>query len=473
VWRVAIVVILGMIMSSLDMTIVNVALISLSRDLSASLDTIQWVVTAYLLALAAVVPITSWAAKRYGAKRLFIASIAMFTIGSALCGAASSVGMLIAFRALQGIGGGFLMPLGMMIVVKKSGPERLARVMSAISVPIIMGPVVGPTIGGLLLDHAGWRWIFYVNLPIGVAAAIAAWRLLPNDDREDAGPLDVRGLALVAPGLAAITYGLAKVGVTSFGSAEVLVPLLLGAALVAGFVVRAARIERPLLDVRLYRDPGFSAASLTTFALGAAMFGGLILMPLYFQTVRGADAVKTGLLLGPTGIGSALAVWWAGHLVDRYGAGVVSLAGGLVSIGSTIPFIFLGAHTSYVPLTVAMLARGLGVGLSSMPAMTAAYRALTPEQVNDATPQLNVIQRVGGSIGTAIVTVILQQHLNGAGLSPVKQAHAFDSTFVWVAAAAALATLPTLLLMRIERRGGPPVTTPDTELPADALVGAG
>jgi EmrB/QacA subfamily drug resistance transporter len=473
VWRVAIVVILGMIMAALDTTIVNVALISLSRDLHTSLDSVQWVVTAYLLSLAAVIPITAWASKRWGAKRLFVISTIIFTVGSALCGLASSVSMLIVFRIFQGIGGGMIMPLGMTIIVTKAGSERLARVMSAISVPIILAPVVGPTIGGLLLDHAGWRWIFYVNLPVGIATLIAAVRLLPSDQPQEAGPLDVLGLFLVGPGLAALTYGLAKIGQDSFGSLGVLLPLLGGVALVAAFVVRALHVERPLLDMRLYRNRAFSAASLTTFCLGAAMFGGLILMPLYFQTLRGEDAVRTGMLLGPQGIGSALAVWWAGYLVDRYGAGLVSICGALVSVVSTVPFLFLGAHTSFVPIAFVMLARGLGVGMSSMPAMTAAYRALTPAQINDATPQLNVIQRVGGSIGTAILTVILQSRLTHAGSSVTGQAHAFDTSFAWVLGVTVVASIPTILLWRIERAIPKPTGSGgDIELPADALVGA-
>src|SRR6185437_7802708 len=285
VWRVAIVVILGMIMSALDTTIVNVALVSLSKDLHTDLDTVQWVVTAYLLSLAAVIPITGWAARRFGAKRLFILSIILFTLGSALCGLAQSVPELIFFRVLQGIGGGLIMPIGTMILVKKSGPARLPRVMSAVGVPIVLAPVIGPTIGGLLLDNAGWRWIFYVNVPIGIAAVIAAVKLLPKDKPEDAGRLDVLGLVLIGAGLVGVTYGLADIGTASFVSDKVLLPLVAGLVLVAAFVWRALRMERPLLDVRLYANKAFSAASLTTFCIGAALYGGMILMPLYFQTV--------------------------------------------------------------------------------------------------------------------------------------------------------------------------------------------
>ena len=180
VWRIATVVILGSMMSILDTTIVNVALESLSRDLHSSLNQVQWVVTAYLLALAAVIPVSAWAARRLGPKRLYLLSIALFTLGSALCGQANSTGELIAFRVVQGIGGGMIMPVGQMIIIRAAGARNLARVMGAIGVPIVMGPVLGPTLGGLLLDNVGWRWIFYVNVPIGIAALIFGLRLLPS-----------------------------------------------------------------------------------------------------------------------------------------------------------------------------------------------------------------------------------------------------------------------------------------------------
>src|SRR3954467_13268981 len=238
--RIAIVVILGAIMSVLDTTIVNVALDTLSRDLHTSLDGIQWVVTGYMLALAAVIPVTGWAATRFGSRPAFLISLVLFTAGSALCGLAWSPETLIAARVLQGLGGGMLMPIGQMILVKAAGPQNMPRVMSAIGVPIILAPVFGPTLGGLLLEHAGWQWIFLVNLPIGVAAVFAALRLLPRDQAEPAaaGRLDSIGLALVASGLVGITYGLAQSGSAgSLTAPSVLVPFFTGIALVAAFVV--------------------------------------------------------------------------------------------------------------------------------------------------------------------------------------------------------------------------------------------
>src|SRR3984957_10476118 len=205
--RVAIVVVLGMIMSVLDTTIVNVALDSLSRDLHTSLSDIQWVVSAYLLALAAVIPLSAWAVRRYSAYRVYMQALILFTLGSALCGLATTSEQLIAFRALQGLGGGLLAPAGLTILVNAAGREKLPRVMSAIGVPMVLAPVFGPTLGGFLLQSVSWHAIFMINVPIGIVTAVVALRLLPRDhaDKVSAGPLDWHGLLLAGLGTVGIT----------------------------------------------------------------------------------------------------------------------------------------------------------------------------------------------------------------------------------------------------------------------------
>jgi EmrB/QacA subfamily drug resistance transporter len=481
VWRIAIVVILGAIMSVLDTTIVNVALDDLSKDLHSSLDSIQWVVTGYLLALAAVIPVTGWAARRFGSRRLYLIALVAFTAGSALCGLAWSPGSLVAFRVLQGIGGGMLMPIGQMILVKAAGPRNLPRVMAAIGVPIILAPVFGPTLGGLLLEHAGWQWIFLVNVPVGAIALVTALRLLPHDAREEAGTLDAIGLALVASGLVGVTYGLANSGSAgSLTDLSVLGPVVAGVALITAFVLRALRIPAPLLDVRLYKDKAFAAASLTTFCLGAALFGAMILMPLYFQTVRGEDAVTTGLLLMPQGIGAAIAMRMSAIATERLGGGMTALLGGMVTVVATIPFVLIAGGTSYWLIGAAMVFRGFGIGMSMMPAMTAAFAVLRPDQINHATPQLNVLQRVGGSVGTAILSVVLSDHLQGAALaagghpSADAMAGAFGTTYWWVLGVTAFALLPTALLALVERSsrlvGHEPAAGPAAEVAVEAAA---
>ncbi|MEA2465964.1 MAG: hypothetical protein QOJ57_90 [Thermoleophilaceae bacterium] len=470
--RIAVVVILGAIMSVLDTTIVNVALDTLSRDLHTSLDSIQWVVTVYLLALAAVIPVSGWAASRFGARRVYVISLLLFTAGSALCGLAWSPGSLIAFRALQGIGGGMLMPVGQMVLVKAAGPKALPRVMSAIGVPIVLAPVFGPTLGGLLVQHAGWQWIFLVNVPIGALAVTAALRLLPRDRPADAGPLDVPGLALVATGLVSVTYGLAESGSAgTLASASVLIPVLSGLTLIALFVRRALRIPRPLLDVRLFANRAFAAASVTTFCLGAALFGAMILMPLYFQLVRGEDAIHTGLLLAPQGVGAAFAMALSGRATERFGGGLTALAGGLITIAATVPFVLIGGGTSFWLIGAAMVVRGFGIGMSMMPSMTAAFSVLRPDQVNHATPQLTVLQRVGGSIGTAILSVVLQSQITSAGPRPGADAvaAAFGQTYWWVLGVTVVALVPTIVLATVERRARVPRGRP-AEFPAETAL---
>jgi EmrB/QacA subfamily drug resistance transporter len=474
VWRIAIVVILGAIMSVLDTTIVNVALQTLSRDLHTSLDGIQWVVTGYLLALAAVIPVSGWAAHRFGARNVYLVSIVLFTLGSLLSGLAWSAGTLIGARVLQGLGGGMIMPVGQMILVRAAGPRNMARVMSAIGIPIILAPVFGPTLGGLLVEHVGWQWIFFVNLPVGVAAVFAALRLLPTEkgDPATAGRLDAMGLSLVATGLVGITYGLAESGSAgSLTAPEVLIPLILGLVLVAAFVLRALRIPNPLLDMRLYANKAFASASVTMFALGAALFGAMVLMPLYFQTVRGEDAVATGLLIAPQGIGAAFAMGLSSRYVERYGGGLTSLVGATITLIATIPFVLIGAETSYWLIGAAMIVRGFGIGMSMMPAMTAAFAVLRPDQINTATPQLNVLQRVGGSIGTAILAVSLQNGISSLSApTPAGIAGAFADTYWWVMGITVVALLPTIVLTMVERRAK---TEHETHpVPADAVVEA-
>jgi EmrB/QacA subfamily drug resistance transporter len=451
VWRIAFVVIIGSIMSILDTTIVNVALETLGRDLHRPIADTQWVITGYMLSLAAVIPVTGWAARRFGAKPVYLLSLVLFTAGSALCGVAQTLDQLILFRVMQGIGGGMILPLGQLLMATAAGPKRMGRVMSIVAVPAMLGPILGPTLGGLIVDNASWRWIFYVNLPIGVIAFLASLRTLPRVERAPTDRLDVRGLVLMAGGLPLFTYGLAEIGTTgSFTAASVVLPVLAGIALIGLFILHALRVPRPLLDLRLYRQPTFASASVAMFCLGAALFGGMILMPLYWQQVRFESVVDTGLLTAPMGLGMALVMPFAGRFADRLGGGPLALAGVIVTTLATIPFGLIGAHTSVLGLSLAMFVRGMGVGLAFMPAMSAAFAALRPSELADATPQLNVLQRVGGSIGTAVLAVVLQRALAG-GHGTVAAASAYGTAFWWSLGLTALAIMPCVVLVRVER----------------------
>jgi EmrB/QacA subfamily drug resistance transporter len=451
VWRISVVVVLGAIMSILDTTIVNVALATLGHDLHASIAQIQWVVTGYMLALAAVIPVSGWAAERFGAKRVYLISLVLFTAGSMLCGIATDINQLVIFRVIQGVGGGMILPVGQMMMAAAAGPKRMGRVMSIVAVPAMLAPVLGPTIGGLILETGSWRWIFFVNVPIGVIAVISALRILPAAEALARRALDYRGLALMVTGVPLLTYGLAEIGTTgSFTSLKVIIPCLVGFALIGLFALHALGVKNPLLNLRLYQRPTFSTASVAMFLLGAALFGGMILVPLYWQEIRHESVIDTGLLVGPQGLGAALVMPLAGKLSDRMGGGPLALFGVLLTTVATVPFGLIGAHTSIVWLCVAMFVRGMGIGFAFMPAMTAAFAALERSELADATPQLNVLQRVGGSLGTAVLAVVLQRALVGAH-TVTAAASAYGTAFWAAAALTAVAVVPCIILMRAER----------------------
>src|SRR5277367_379636 len=361
VWKIAGVVILGMIMSILDTTIVNVALRTLGHDLHSSLAQIQWVITGYLLSLAAVIPITGWAARRFGAKRVYMTSLVLFTIGSALCAIATTTTELVLFRVLQGAGGGMIMPIAQLIMAQVAGPKRMGRVMGIVAMPAMLGPILGPVVGGTILEGLHWSWIFLVNVPIGVVAFILGWRVIPHTDSGEAGRLDVVGLALLSTASTLVVYGLAQLGTPgrSLTADIVVLPIIGGLALIGAFCWHALRIERPLLDIRLYSNRIFAAASFTTFALGASLFGAMILVPLYYQEVRHESVIVTGLLVGPQGLGMLLVMPLVGRLTERFGGGRISIVGVLILCVGTVPLAFVGASTSIVQVSLVLLLRGV------------------------------------------------------------------------------------------------------------------
>jgi EmrB/QacA subfamily drug resistance transporter len=454
VWVVAGVVVVGMFMTILDTTIVNVALETLSRDLNSPLSTIQWVSSGYLLSLAIVIPLAGWTTERFGSKRVWMISIAVFGVSSALCGLAWSDGSLIFFRVLQGFGGGMIMPVGMSLLAQTAGPKHVGRVMSVIGVPMLLGPILGPVLGGAIVGAASWRWIFFVNVPVAaIALVLAARRLSPDAGRADAGRLDWRGFLLLAPGLVGIVFGLSETE-TQGGISHPLAlgPIVAGLVLVGVFAIYSYRTTRPLIDVHLFRSGGFSAATATTFFVGAALFGAFLLLPLYYQVARGASPLTAGLLMAPQGLGAALAMPISGRLTDRIGGGRVALFGTTVVALATIPFASVGAHTSYALLGVFQFVRGIGMGSAMMPAMAAAFAVLRSAQVPRAAGALNAIQRVGGAVGTALMAVVLEHQLSAAGAAS-DPAAAFGHTFWWNVGLSALAVIPAAILAITQRRG--------------------
>jgi EmrB/QacA subfamily drug resistance transporter len=375
---------------------------------------------------------------------------------------------LIAFRILQGLGGGMIMPAGMTILAQAAGPQRIGRVMSIVGAPMLLGPILGPVLGGLILQHLSWRWIFYVNVPIGVIALTLAFRLLPRSEPQPGERLDVLGVALLSPGLAGIVFGLSET--SSHGGlayAGAWAPILAGIVFVLAFVRHALRTSsRPLLDLSLFREVGFAAAAVTVLLIGAALFGSLLVLPLYLQVDRGQSTLATGLLLAPQGLGAALVMPISGRLTDRIGGGRVALFGLIVMSLATVGLTRLSAHTPFTATSAILVVRGVGLGCAMMPSMAAAYATVSRAAVPRATTALNVLQRVGGSIGTALLAVVLEQQIRaaisnspaagGGSVRPLPAsvrahvqtplAHAFTNTFWWAVALTAAAVVPALVM---------------------------
>ncbi|MEH3034457.1 MAG: DHA2 family efflux MFS transporter permease subunit [Aeromicrobium erythreum] len=408
--KVAGVVVLGAIMSILDITVVNVALPTFQQAFDVSeLSTVAWSVTGYTLALAAVIPLTGWAADRFGTKRLYMTAIGLFTLGSVLCASAWSIESLVAFRVLQGLGGGMLMPLGMTIMTKAAGPHRMGRLMAILGIPMLLGPIMGPILGGWLIEVASWHWIFLINLPLGIAALVYAQVILPKDSAQPSESFDFVGMLLMSPGLALFLFGVSSIPETgTVQSTRVIVPAVIGAVLIVGFVFWAFRPKHPLLDLRLFKDRNLTVATITMFLFVGAFFGALLLVPTYFQQVRGESVLKAGLLVAPQGLGAMLTMPIAGTLVDK------------MPVGRIVPFGFVGIIAGVVGLAAStdpstpvwqimawLFVMGLGMGGTMMPIFTSALKTLKAHDVARGSTLINVVQQVASSIGVAVMTVLL------------------------------------------------------------------
>ncbi|MFL6166517.1 MAG: DHA2 family efflux MFS transporter permease subunit [Ornithinibacter sp.] len=417
VLKIAGVVVLGAIMSILDITVVNVALPTFQTEFGEPgapllYSTVTWSVIAYTLALAMVIPLTGWAADRFGTKRLYMTALLLFTLGSVLCATASSIGMLIAFRFLQGLGGGMLMPLGMTIMTRAAGPARMGRLMAILGVPMLLGPIFGPILGGYLIDNYSWHWIFLINVPIGIAAITYAFFVLASDRPTPSESFDWVGAALMSPGLAMFLYGVSSIpGEGTFFSFKVLFWGTLGLLMIASFVFWSFRTTHPLLDLRLFRNRNLTVSVITMALFAAAFFGGLLLVPTYFQQVRGETPLQAGWLMAVQGLGAMITMPIAGALTDRLPVGRIVPFGLVAIIGGMFALTQITATTPYTFILPVLFVMGMGMGATMMPLMTSALKTLKSHDVARGSTLLNISQQVASSIGVAIMSVVLTNGL--------------------------------------------------------------
>jgi EmrB/QacA subfamily drug resistance transporter len=450
----------GAIASLLDTTIVNVGLDTIARDLHTSVTTAQWVITGYLLSFAMVIPLNGWAIARFGAKATWLTSLSVFLAGSIACGAAWNVGSLVAFRVFQGLGGGMLLPVLTTLLIQAAGGRSLGRLMSTVSLPAVIVPVIGPVVGGLIVSNLSWRWLFYVNVPVCLVAIVAAWRAAPADvPSPQRHPFDLLGLALLSPALALVIYGLSQAnGASGFATAGVLVPLAIGVAATVVFAVYAVRrSDRALINLRLLRVRSYAASVTVFFLAGLSLYGPLLLLALFYQEVQGRSVIVTGLILVPQGIGSLLPRTMAGKLTDRIGPRLVVLVSLVLTAVGTLAFAMAGPHTSEWLLAVSLLVRGAGLAGATIAVMAGAFQGVPRDKVPDASSTIRIVQQLGGSFGAAVLAVILAHQLTAhAAVTAAARATAFDTAFWWSIGFTVLALLPAFLLPRISAKKANP-----------------
>ena len=461
---ISLVLVLGVITTILDTTIVNIALDNLHTVFHATVADTQWVVTGYLLAYVAVIPVSGWASERFGTRRVWMTAVALFMLGSLLCGLAWDLPSLVGFRVLQGIGGGMVLPVTITILTRAAGRERIGRAIATIGLVGQLGPILGPILGGTIIENVGWHWLFFVNIPICLAALALAPFFLPSGDRQHTQALDLLGFVLLTPGVVALAYGLSQAaGADGFAATTVWLPMAVGVALLVAFTIRSLRASRPaLIDVRVFARRSFGIGSVITFVSGFSVYAIMFLMPLFYQQVRGDSVMATGFLLIPQGVGTMCFV-----LVNRYLAGRVDtrlvIAGGvLLTMVGTLPFVLAGIEGGDVMLLAGQFLQGFGMAAVSLPVMTLAFASLSHAETPRGSAAFNVVKQVGAPFGVTVIAVVLQNNLVGAGTA-AQALDGFTATFWWVFALSAIPLLLAFLIPAAPRRvaAETPVSVPE------------
>ncbi|WP_181025348.1 DHA2 family efflux MFS transporter permease subunit [Mycobacterium kansasii] len=453
-WWIAGVCVLGSFMNLLDTTVVTVAQRTFVTTFGSTQAVVSWTITGYTLALAAVIPLTGWAADRFGTKEIFIGSVVAFTLGSLLCAVAPNITLLIISRVLQGFGGGILTTLTLTIVNREAGPRRVGRVMAVLGIPMVLAPAFGPVLGGWLIDSYSWQWIFWINLPVGVVAIGLAAIVLPDDDPAPSETFDVIGMLLLSPGLPVLLYGMSEIpnrGTVTDG--HVWIPLAVGTALIVGFVFHALyRSDKPLIDLRLLTNRAFTLTNVAMFFYIVSTFGAGVLFPSYFQQLLNQTPLQAGMSVVPRGIGAAVSMPLAGTLMDRRGARGVLVIGVALNVAGMGVFAYGVAHQreSLLLLLAGLTMLGLGMGSTRMPLVAVAMQTLAPDQMARGSTMVKVNQQVAAAVGTALLSVILTGQLHqpvmSQQLSRSDLSHAYTAALVVAVVLVGLTFIPLAFL---------------------------
>lgn len=414
---------IGSFMAVLDGTIINVAVPALQGYYTGpdgalpAYSSVAWTITGYALATAAIIPLTDYGLRRVGHRWMYIGSVSLFTVASVLCALSPSLGVLIAMRVLQGLCGGCIMPVGTALVASVAG-DRLGKMMGLMGIPMLIAPIVGPILGGWLVEVASWHWVFLINVPFGVATAGLGLLALPRAGHGRAVPLDVMGVLLMSPGLALTLWGVSNAGSgLPVTSVMVWVPLVLGLVMVTVFVWHSVRTAHPLLDLSILRLRPYRNAIVLAVLFQLGFTADLLLLPSYFQQVRGLGAMEAGLFIAPTGLGALVTMPIAANAVDRHAPGKVIPIGMAAMFASVLALTQVGPGTSLWYLAGVLTLQGMGIGGTMMPVSTAALQAVPRAEVGNATTLFNIGQQVFGAVGIAVVSVVLALALAGQELA--------------------------------------------------------
>jgi len=417
-WRATIVIALGLLMAVLDTTIVSVVLPQMATAFKTDYDTITWVGTGYLLANAAIIPIVGYLSDRIGAKTIFIISLTIFTLGSALCAVAPNQNWLIAFRVFQGIGGGALSPLAMAMIFRLFAPTERAGAITMLMIPLLLGPAFGPALGGWLATSFSWNAIFTINLPIGVVAVVlsllvlkgkAAERAESGEAEEQSGSLDPFGLGFSMAGFAAFVYGISEAGLKGWNDTTVLSFLIGGAVLLIAFVIVELRAKDPVMDLRLFRHYSFTMANLLTWFTSAILFGSLFLVPFFFERAENLTALTTGEILISQGLAMIVGLAIGGKLYNTVGPRILSVVGIAIVAASMFGFTDLTVTTSGADVQIWLILRGIGLGLVAQPIQTLAVSQVSNKLMAKASSLMSSTKMIFGAVGVAILTTYLTQ----------------------------------------------------------------
>ena len=445
--RMAVIMVFGLVAPALNATIVNIAIGTIITEFNSTISIVQWITTGYILVMGIAVPISAWLVNRFSGKNVYLTSLVIFFIGSVFAAFSWNIEILIFSRILQGLGAGILIPTLSTVLVRHTGNAKLGRLMAIVSIPALIIPILGPVLGGLIVNKLPWQWIFYINIPICIAAVILAVKYLDKEEPVNKKqPLDVIGTLLLSAAFSILVIGISKIRTGGLGNISAITPLLAGLALLLAYIVYAlnAKIE-PVLDVHLFRLSNFSSSSILLLVSGGIITGTLFILPLFYQQVQNSNAIMAGLFLAPQGIGMLCTRGLSGKLTDKMGSRVIVIIAIIITIIGTIPFVFANSATDKIFLVIALFIRGCGLGGVAIPVMVSIYDGLTKEQVAHGTTATRIFQQIGGSVGTAVLAIILQNHIP-ADADAEMVGKAFNTVFLWSIGFAVISIIPAIFL---------------------------